>query len=272
VLYKVKSTPKNILSDWQIIQWVYHDILQIIEKHFQNLAISYMPLKGAYLIASGLASGLSSRKMKDIDILVKKKDFQKVVNYFGSLTETQLIQGYFDYEQPFVYQYYNRKIYLEIKYQICASARFLLSDEDLFCRGINQNSNCIFPSPEDAMLIHVCHYLHHIYNNFDLSFFEEIALLEGVGNFSWKEFWSRAEKTGIKHFIWIMINIYARIYRKKIYSPEWSNPYTRLLMKFSFEWYASLNPFIRKLILEIPFVRNPLWLIKHKICKSKHWL
>ncbi|NLL13583.1 MAG: nucleotidyltransferase family protein [Fibrobacter sp.] len=267
---QTKSRPENFLSDWQITQWVYYDVLQIIEKHFQEMAISFMPLKGAYLIASGLASGLSSRKMKDIDILVKKEDFQKAANYFGSLTETQLIPGYFDYEQPFIYHCFNRKIYLEIKYQICPTARFILSDEDLFCRGVIQNSNCVFPSPEDAMLIHVCHYLHHIYKNFDISFFEEIALLEEQKNFSWKEFWIRAEKTGIKPFVWLMISIYARIYQKKTFSPDWSSPYTRLLMRFSFQWYAGLNPLIRKILLEIPFVRRPLWLIRHKIRRSRH--
>ncbi len=232
------------------------------------MAIPYMPIKGAYLIASGLASGLVSRKMKDIDILVKKENFKEVVDYFGSLTETQLIPGYFDYEQPFIYQCCNRKIYLEIKYQICASARFLLSDKDLFSRGVIQNSNCVFPSPSDAMLIHVCHYLHHIYKRFDNSFFEEIALLEGQKEFSWKDFWIRAEKTGIKPFVWLMISLYSKNYQKKTDSPDWSNPYTRILLKFSLNWYAGLNPSIRRIILEIPFVRRPLWLFRHKFGKK----
>lgn len=227
-----------------------------------------MPIKGAYLIASDLASGLASRKMKDIDILVKKEDFPKVVNYFGSLEETQLIPGYFDYEQPFIYHCFNRKIYLEIKYQICPSARFHLRAKDLFYRGVNKNSNCVFPSPEDAMLIHICHYIHHIYKDFDISFFEEIALLEGQKEFSWKEFWIRAEKTGIKSFIWLMISFYSKNYQKKTDSPDWGNPYTRTLLKFSLQWYAALNPSIRRIILEIPFIRKPLWLLKHKIGKK----
>lgn len=261
------STPKKTLRGWQITQLVYGDILQIIENHFREIAVSYMPLKGAFLIASGLSSKISSRIMKDIDILVKKEDFQRVVHHFNSLEETRLIPGYFDYEQPFIFQCFNQTVYLEIKYRICAPARFLLSDQELFLRGVVKNSTCILPSPADAMLIHICHYLHHIYQKFELSFFSEIAVLEEQNGFVWEDFWLRAEKTGIKRFIWFIINMYAKLYHKKIDSPDWSNWYTDLLVKFSFDRYSGLNPMVRRLILELPFDRRPLWLLKHKIFK-----
>lgn len=232
------------------------------------MKVRYMPVKGAYLIASGLSRNFVNRKMRDIDILVRKDDFKKVTQYFKSLKEAEFVNSYWEFEQPFIYHLDNQKIYLEIHYLINAPSRFLLSTDDLFDRGIEVNKFCVFPSPADAMLIHICHQLLHIYKSFDKSFFYEIKVLEKQEGYRWEQFWNYAENTGIKPFIWLMIKMYSNITGLKIPAPDWGTFYTSILFHISFERFSRLNPFSRKLLLEIPFVRNPFWLLKHKLSKK----
>lgn len=264
----MKNLSPTLLTPWQILQIAYEPVLKNIDTHFQKMAVTYMPIKGAFLILSGLGSIISSRKMKDIDILVQEKDFQKVVEYFNALEETEKVSSYWEFEQPFIYYFDNRKIYIEIHCLVNAPARFLLSTQNLFRRGIFHNSCCIFPHPVDSMLIHVCHHLLHIYKRFDVSFFSEIKVLEQQIGFSWELFWEQAQKTGIKPFIWLMIKMYSKIEGKTIIIPNWSNWYAVILNKFSLNQFSRMNPFYRKLLLEIPFVRSPLWLVKYKVLKT----
>ena len=62
-------------TTWVFKQFIFEDVLRDLDDHFQHLKIDYMPIKGAYLICSGLAKQIKSRSMNDIDILVRERDF-----------------------------------------------------------------------------------------------------------------------------------------------------------------------------------------------------
>lgn len=252
---------------WKTTQLIYDSVLDRLDTHFCKLGINYMPIKGAFLILSGLSTKISSRKMRDIDILVSREDFGRVIQYFDSLPNTKKATAYWEFEQPFIYQDLSHSVYLEIHHLINAPARFLLPAEDLFSRGIQFKKHCFLPDPVDSMLIHVCHHLLHIYDNFEISFFNEIAILEKQNDFDWSEFWRRAQKTGIKPFIWFLITMYSKITGNKIDIPAWGTLYSKTISKLDFNWLSALKPFQRKFLLEIPFVRNPLWLFKHKAAR-----
>ncbi len=70
---------------WVLNQIFYEEALKEIDEHFQKMQMSYMPIKGAYLICTGLAEKMENRFISDIDILVREKDMAEVSDYFEAI-------------------------------------------------------------------------------------------------------------------------------------------------------------------------------------------
>lgn len=191
---------------WALTQIFYQDVLNEIDTHFHNLNIKYMPIKGAYLICSGLAEKMKDRRISDIDILIQGKDMQKSSDYFINLENTELKVYYKDNYRPtetiFYYLLGGVKICIEIHSLLNYPERFILPTSELFTRSIDTNDVMHLPSPEDGLLIFLCHLQSHISFEFRENNMEEINIIASQNGFNWKTFWSRCPSTGIEAFIY----------------------------------------------------------------------
>jgi hypothetical protein len=253
-------------KNWKYLQIFYGEVLREIDIHFASLDVAYMPIKGAYLICSGLAEKIPYRRMDDIDILVKEDDFEKVCEYFSKLPNVKFFKHKWYFEKEFSYSLGAVECHLEIHWLLNFPARFILSPSTIFTRAIHQNSSIrLLPCPEDALLILVCHAFVHIAFELRETLFEEIFLLSSQKGFSWETFWEYAHSTGIERFIRLLLWRYCIEKSTNIKAPRHIG-FTALLRPFiSKKWYARLPFLVRKALFEIPFARNPWWLIVNKI-------
>lgn len=249
---------------WMLKQIVFADILNELHEHFTKLNVQYMPIKGAYLICSGLAEKMKYRRMDDIDILVKEEHYEKIGDYLSGLPLVTFLRDDWYFEKEFVYKTGNLNCHLEIHSLLNYPARFILPTERLFERALTIKGLQMAPCPEDALLIFLCHVFVHIGYELRDTFFDEIAQISGQPEFSWKKFWAMANSTGIDQFIAMMLHYYAVETSREIDIPALSIK-TKLAAKFlSGNLYCRLPVFFRKLILEIPFARNPLELFLNR--------
>jgi hypothetical protein len=221
-----------------------------------------MPIKGAYLITSGLAGRMERRKMLDIDILVLPGDFQKAVEHFSHHPKAKPDQNYWPFEMSFHYDMGHAGVYVEIHHQINYPERFVLPAQDLFARSTHSSGPMILPCPEDAMLILLCHALVHIAYEFRGTVFEEISLISEQKGFSWERFWELSEGTGIRRFICMILSWYGERLKKGLtvpHLPLYSSIAKPLLTSSLYQFMPTI---IRKLIFEIPFAAEPWKLIK----------
>jgi hypothetical protein len=136
----------------------------------------------------------------------------------------------------------------------------------LFNRGVKNSNSCILPDPTDALLIHICHKLSHVINGIEEQFYREISLYVTQNGFSWKDFWGRAEKTGIMGFVWLVVERWKKTMNSDLVLPaapsiySWFLAYSNLFMRCK-------SSFARRVFFEVPFVRNVLMLAWHK-CRN----
>ena len=254
---------------WALTQIFYQDVLNEIDTHFHKLNIEYMPIKGAYLICSGLAEKMKERFISDIDILVQEKDMQKSSDYFMGLENTELKVYYKDnYRQTetiFYYSIGDVKICVEIHDLLNFPERFLLPTSDLFAHSTASGSVMRLPLPEDALLIFLCHLQSHIPYEFRESNMEEINIIASQDGFNWKTFWSQCPSTGIEAFIYFIIKLYQKKY-PVIMLPSHRYIYSDLLAGlFNEKLYINMPYLMRRFFLELPFVRRPMWLLFNKL-------
>jgi hypothetical protein len=254
-------------KSWALQQLLYSEVLRRLDSHFTDLSIKYMPIKGAYLIASGLAASLPARKMADIDILLLPVNFGAASDYFRHLSCVRVSENYWPSETSFFFRLGQDFAYVELHSQLNFPQRFLLPAADLFARAMPGDGMRVLPCAEDALLILICHALVHIAVEFRETVFQEITCLCGQKDFSWERFWKLAEGTGVKRFISFILSLYAHETGNHRISPEVSaasaySNFSRLLLKPAV--YGTMPSLLRKLLLEIPFVRDPWWLIRHK--------
>ncbi|MBN1601907.1 MAG: nucleotidyltransferase family protein [Chitinispirillaceae bacterium] len=253
------------LSRWIALQIVYGDILDILEKMFALHGHDFMPVKGAYLIKTGIAEQISDRKMVDIDILIKENQFNTVCQWFSQCENVKEKYNYWCFERSFIYLYSGIPVHLEFHRLINFPERFLLPNEDLFERGKRISQSCILPDPVDSLLIHICHKLAHVIDGFEDLFYEEISLYSSQNGFDWKTFWERARKTGIISFIWLVLEKWKK--RKQLdefYLPAPPSFYAALLSRTGL-FMKGNRAIVRKFFFEVPFVRDSLKLAVYKI-------
>jgi hypothetical protein len=252
-------------KQWALAQVVFAEALRELEKEFSSLSIRFMPVKGAYLITAGLAGRMAQRKMLDIDLLVLPEDFHKVANHFNHHPKATPKQNYWPFEMSFFYELGKARIFVEIHHQLNYPERFLLPAADMFSRSTPGKGCMVFPCPEDALLVLVCHALVHISVEIRDTMFEEISLLAGQEGFSWERFWRLAGNTGIRNFIRLLLWRYADETGIKINLPKVSL-YSRLIKPLFREGIFERMPVIvRKVLFEVPYIRNPAGLAVKKI-------
>jgi hypothetical protein len=261
----MKCSPADF---WKYQQAVYAEILDELEVHFSRINAPYMPIKGAYLLRSNLAGKMGYRRMNDIDILVQEKDFEKVCDYFGSLSNVKFLKHKWYFEKEFDYAFGSFHCHLEIHHLLNYPARFDLPTHALFDRSQQTCGKCVLPSHEDALLILLCHALVHIAYEFRETLEEEITLLSGREGFSWERFWEYADATGVKGFVTLVLCWYARESGKSFPLPPVPFFVRLMLPMLSRRRYLRTPLLLRKIFLEIPYLRRPLWLFVNKVRQS----
>ena len=249
---------------WIALQFLFGGVLADVEELFSASGYCFMPIKGAYLIRSGLASSIAKRQMRDIDILIPEQKFREVCDWFSTVRHVKEKENYWAFEKSFLYSRKLRPVNIEFHRLVNFPARFLLPNEDLFSRGIQVSSSCVFPDPVDVLLIHVCHQLAHVISGFKDQFYSEIVLYSRQHGFSWPAFWKRAKDTGVLGFIWIVMEKCSRQKKLAIDLPPPPSLYTRFLSRYNF-FMGGKNRLLHRLLFEMPFVRNPWGLMMYKI-------
>jgi hypothetical protein len=229
-----------------------------------------MPIKGAYLICSGLAEKMPYRTMVDIDILVKKEDFNRVCDYFAKIPQVTFLKYKWYFEKEFAYSIGTMVCYFEIHWLLNYPARFNLPTENLFNRAKLLRGMRLIPCAEDALIILLCHVLVHIAYEIRATLFEEISLISGQEGFTWDRFWGFAKTTGIVPFFCFILSCYKKemndndINFPKLYIYSFT-----LATIIGMQRLVRLPMLLRRIIMEFPFVKNPWMLAKHKKIVTK---
>ena len=256
-------------AKWVITQSLLLEIIVELENLFNKIGVDIMPIKGAYLIRSGLGDRMRTRKITDIDILVKPKDLEVTTDALSKISNCKLIKHYKDNSRPtesiFEYSLNDFKFTVEIMSIINSEDRFLLPAEKLFDRGELQGKTLYFPSSEDALLIMICHLQSHIPFEFRDTNFDEIKVFTEVEDFNWDNFWKYANYTGMGAFNYFILKLYNRETNSNIkFSKRYI--YSDLLLRFfTLKRYYKMSELMRRLFLDLPFVRKPIRLVKRKI-------
>jgi hypothetical protein len=260
-------------KQWVLTQMVYQEVLEELDGHFRGCRIPYMPIKGAYLICSGLSAKMPVRQMQDIDILVNEQDMRKASDYFQQLSTVIMKCYYTDNYRPtetsFMYPVGDSYVLVEVHSRLNFAERFVLPAAMLFARSHDGDEIKRLPSPEDALLIHLCHLQSHIPFEFRPETMVEINLLVSQEGFDWKVFWKHSSATGIEPFIYFILKLYHKIYPVRIL-PSKKHFYADIMAYlFTEPRYNHAPEWVRRIFLDLPFVRKPMWLIWHKLTHGK---
>ncbi len=255
--------------NWAFRQLFYGEVLQELDAHFEKMSVLYMPIKGAYLICAGHAEKMRTRRMDDIDILVMPQDFERVCDYFLKLPNVKSLRDYWEFEKVLAYRISGRDCHVEIHFLINYPARFMLPTEELFERAAKSSGQRMMSSPEDALLICICHAFVHIGFELRETLFEELALLISQKGFRWDRFWDIGETTGAAGFAYLILKMCEGKYPVSIeYRRKY--PYANVLSKLlrGHGLYDALPKWSRRLFIEAMFSRNPLQLLMLHLAKK----
>jgi hypothetical protein len=254
---------------WTIKQLLFESLLDELDTVFSILETPYMPIKGAYLIRSGLANRLSQREMLDIDILVKPRDFPAVADRFARDPRSTPRKNHWPFENSFQFRVGKITGCVEIHHHLNYPERFLLPADELFSRAreLSPGKSCMLPCPEDALLILVCHALVHIGFEIKSASIAEIQLISSLEGFSWERFWRQCERTGIADFARFLFSLTSPHF--PLLNPRKSVYCAALSRMISPEHYQQMPKLLRRLIIEWPMMRNPVgFLWKRGILKQ----
>ncbi len=251
-------------KEWVFRQFFFTEALRLLHDHFVNLQINYMPIKGAYLIVSGCAGHFSDRKMCDIDILVLESDMPQVIEYFKNVTGVRTKPNYWPFEFSFFLPCLEATAFVEIHTLLNYPERFHLPTEALFSRSVVQKRFLHLPSPEDSLIIFLCHQLVHIPFEIRTTVWQEIEVLSSQEGFSWNRFWNLATHTGIRQFFNMFLLHYSKVRAENVPLQKPSYYARFLAFTASRNIYESMPVWLRRLALELPFANIPLKLIRKK--------
>jgi hypothetical protein len=254
-----RCKPRSPRAQWQLKQFLYAEVLRELDEHFAAMKVRYMPIKGAYLILSGLAEKIPARKMVDIDILVEKENFSKAVDYFARCPRARLHHDEWYFEQPFYYSFAGGEVHVELHFLLNRPERFKLETERLFAEGERKGEWLWLPSAEWAMVITVCHALVHIAYYLDQSVFDDIRVMSAVPALRWERFWPLAASTGIRpffYFLFSLADVGAPVVERGRRKEELLA--AMLVVLYRNGLYHRLPSRLRRLFCELPFARKPL--------------
>jgi hypothetical protein len=252
---------------WVALQMVYGAVIDEIDELFVAHGYKYMPIKGAYLIRSGLSIQIPERRMRDIDLLLPEKEFNDACDWFGRREGVTETPNYWNFERSFNVTHAGILVYVELHRMLNMPARFLLPTGKLFSHGKFAGKSCTLPDPVDALLIHICHAIAHVLDGFTPGFYQEIDLLSRQDGFLWELFWQRSKTTGIYDFIWLTVDKCNKLLGKSLPIPRASSIYAKMLSRCNL-FMKCKSKILRRLCFEIPFVRNPWALLWHKVYKG----
>jgi len=243
-------------KSWALRQLLYQAVLEELDRHFSLIQVKYMPIKGAFLIASGLSEKISNRKMVDIDILVPPTDLEKTVQHFEKQPCFSAHTDKWHFEKPFLFQLGKQVVHIEFHSRLNREERFYLPTEELFERSKEYTRFCRLPDIHDALLITVCHFLVHITYFRIPDILQDVQIITQDKSFSWPVFWERSHTTGIYAFTVVVVNIC-----KEGLDPHIALPtpgfYSRCIaLPFLTHAYAHAPRWLRRVVLEIPYVKN----------------
>lgn len=252
------------VSRWTMLQMVYGKVLADLERTFASKGYRFMPIKGAYLIRTGLASRIADRKMRDIDLMVPEDQYSEIAEWFESFDNVTPLSNCWDFERRVTWNDGGRPVQVELHRLLNSPSRFYLSNTRLFRDGIQMSGSCIVPDPTDALLIHVCHKLLHIIDGFEEQFYREIDIYVQQDGFSWPLFWTRARETEIMAFIWLVLQKCNTLCGAGYTLPAAPSLYAGLLGRYDL-FMRCRSSFGRRLFFEVPFVRDLLGLALYNI-------
>ena len=258
----------NTNTFWQLRCFVFEELLSELENHFTTINAEYMPIKGAYLIATGLSGSMRFRQMADLDILVKECDMERCSQYFFSLPQstprTYYKENYRPYETQFSYKIGNYHAAVEIHSQLNFPERFVLPTEELFSRAVSGGGLRKLPCPEDSLLIFLTHAFTHFFLEFRETNFEEIGLLLAQKGFCWEKFWASCQKTGIVGFIYMVLRLFEENTKVLVQFPKrywYEEIQVRIIRRFG---YQALPRWYKRLFCELPYIKKPLSMVLRK--------
>jgi hypothetical protein len=266
-------------TSWVFKQFLYENVLRDLDNHFQRLRIEYMPIKGAYLICTGLARQITSRAMFDIDILVRDSDFDPVISHFSAIPGINIAEKSWPrykkgwpFEVSFYYPFEGRTINIDIHKLINLRQRFSLPPSELFARGKKQGLWTL-PCAEDALAVCLCHCFAHVSHVFSWAVFDDIALIADA-SIDWDKFWKIAQSTGIMAFIYYILKMYGKE-RMTSTIPFPGKRTLRCAYADLLFWSAgflevtALPRVVRRAIVELPFCRDPAGLIYDNLTRRR---
>jgi hypothetical protein len=252
-------------KEWVTRQIAFEEILDELDREFASIKVPYMPIKGAYLIRSGLAPKLRTRRMDDIDILVQEKDFPRVCNHLVACGKATFLEDSWPFEKQLNWLAGGLSCLVEINYQLALRARYVLETGDLFNRSVAVSTWGRLPSRTDAMLITCCHALSHVAHELREDWFADMAVISDCNDFSWDTFWKRASATGILPFVGIMVELFIQ-HGGRCPANKGLTVYGRLLSSSGgVRLHSSVPAIVRRLMWELPFDKNPLGVILQKL-------
>lgn len=252
----------------QIKQVLYKEVVNKLERCFNDLSVSFMPINGTYLFYAGKADWVGSSKLfSNIEIVVEKKNFIKLNDY---LNRINIAVKTADIKHKSVYTFSIDGfdvIRVDIYNAVNFPNNFKMSAEELFNRGIKREKyNLLFPSCEDVLLLLFCKSFHFIDQFLDYTLFNAIRFITSSSGFSWKKFWSLAQKNKIEKCSLFLLKLYKKNTKEQVPYLK-ASFYPWLLANNFFHVFYKVYPrFIKKIIYKVFLADKPLkYLYEHLV-------
>lgn len=245
---------------WGFTQLIFAEALAEINRVLTAAGIAYMPLKGAYLIESGLATAMKERGMCDIDILVAPEDFDRAMGSFGVTGYAPVVDNDLLLHRHFDLSAAGTTVDVELHYRIRPECSCVLPAADLFQRGRPAKGTMVLPSAEDGLAITILHQLN------DLPFWPPDQALRDIEvqvssfEIDWAKFWEIAESTGTAAFIFLLLRHYGKLPDSafRVSTNGLMFQYAERLVKWRFfENYRRIPFVFRRTLVEFPFMKSP---------------
>jgi hypothetical protein len=246
------------------LQLLYGGLLLELDRHFRAMQVRYMPMKGAFLILSGLAEKIPARNMVDVDILVEEENFQRVRDYFSACPQLTVTADPWPFEFGVQFPNFGHEpLFVEVHHRLNRPERFHLPTGDLFARGEQKGPFLWLPSLEDGLVIAICHSLVHIgWGHLQDDVFGDIEVLTGCPTFSWQRFEAIMATTEVRRFADFLFLIYEKRRGCKLRPDSHHSLMVRILAAAFGLCYRRVPVPLMRALFELSFVRDPVGLIR----------
>lgn len=254
-------------AGWVYLQMLYGGLLQELDQHFRAMQVRYLPMKGAFLIAAGLAEKIPARMMVDVDILIEEENFQRAREYFSACPQLTVTADPWPFE--FGVEFPNggqQPLFVEVHHRLNRPERFHLPTADLFARGKQKGPFLWLPSLEDGLVIAICHSLVHIgWGHLQDDVFGDIEVITSCPAFSWQRFDAIMATTEVRRFSEFLFLLYEKRRGHKLHPDLHACAMARFIAVAFELCYRRMPVPLMRILFELPFVRHPISLIRERI-------